>query len=89
VNRPKYRPYLMDLRRAARQNGIPLDVPWLGSDPGSSRRSCWTGRVHFLAVHGFFALLERKKYKLHVRVMLSIVSRLRVVPGVQGAAVAG
>jgi len=25
----------------------------------------------FLGVHGFFAYLERKKYKLHVRVMLS------------------
>ena len=29
------------------------------------------GHGSFLGVHGFFAFLERKKYKLHVRVMLS------------------
>jgi len=74
-NRPKYRTWFTDLKRHAKALNIPLDVPWqdltadqqeilLYGDKGKSG----TG---FVGVYGFFAEMERKKYKLHVRVMLS------------------
>ena len=68
--RPKYRPYQTELKRAAVLYGIPLDVPWYLLTP-AQQIIVLGGQGSFLGVHGFFALLERKKYKLHVRVMLS------------------
>jgi excinuclease ABC subunit A len=68
--RPKYRPYQSELRKAAMQHGIPLDTPWRELTP-VQQAFVLDGNGPFLGVHGFFAFLERKKYKLHVRVMLS------------------
>ena len=44
--------------------------------PGAScrkrrARPCCAAKAAFAGVYGFFAQMERKKYKLHVRVMLS------------------
>ncbi len=68
--RPKYRTYFTELKRAAKQHGIPMDVPWFDLTP-DQQSFVLDGHGDFLGVHGFFELLERKKYKLHVRVMLS------------------
>jgi excinuclease ABC subunit A len=68
--KPKYRPLFTDLKRFARQAAIPLDVPWHELDP-EHRRLVLEGQDRFLGVRGFFKYLERKKYKLHVRVFLS------------------
>jgi excinuclease ABC subunit A len=68
--RPKYRPYQTELKKAAQQHGIPLDVPWRELT-AAQQALVLDGHGAFLGVHGFFAFLERKKYKLHVRVMLS------------------
>ncbi len=70
--KPRYRSLLQELKRYARAKQIPLDVPYrqlstqhralvLQGDPASG----------FPGVKGFFDWLERKKYKLHVRVFLS------------------
>jgi excinuclease ABC subunit A len=68
--RPKYRPYQTELRRAAREQGIPLNVPWFDLT-AAQQAFVLDGKGPFLGVYGFFQLMERKKYKLHVRVMLS------------------
>jgi excinuclease ABC subunit A len=68
--KPKYRPLFADLRRHAKQAGIPLDVPWVELDP-EHQQLVLNGEGRFLGVRGFFNHLERKKYKLHVRVFLS------------------
>ena len=68
--KPKYRPLFTDLKRFARQAGIPLDVPW-NELSGEQQRLVVDGEGRFIGVRGFFAYLERKKYKLHVRVFLS------------------
>jgi excinuclease ABC subunit A len=68
--KPKYRPFLTDLKRYAKQEGIPLDVPWTELDE-EQKRLVLDGEGRYLGVRGFFHLLERKKYKLHVRVFLS------------------
>ena len=68
--KPKYRTLFTELKRFARQAGIPLDVPWYDLD-AEHRRLITDGDGEFGGVRGFFKHLERKKYKLHVRVFLS------------------
>ena len=68
--KPKYRTLFTELKRFAKQANIPLDVPWAELDP-EQRRMVVEGEGKFLGIRGFFNYLERKKYKLHVRVFLS------------------
>ena len=68
--KPKYRPLFTDLKRYAKAAGIPLDMAWI--DLAEEHRNLvLNGDGKFLGVRGFFNHLERKKYKLHVRVFLS------------------
>ena len=68
--KPKYRPLFTELKRFARPLEIPLDVPWFEIDP-ERRKLVVNGEGRFPGIRGFFQHLERKKYKLHVRVFLS------------------
>jgi excinuclease ABC subunit A len=68
--KPKYKPLFTELKRYARQADIPMDVPWFELDP-EHQRIVIQGEGKFPGVRGFFQHLERKKYKLHVRVFLS------------------
>jgi len=68
--KPKYRPLFTDLKRYAKAAGVPLDMAWI--DLAEEHKNLvLNGDGKFLGVRGFFAHLERKKYKLHVRVFLS------------------
>jgi excinuclease ABC subunit A len=69
-NRPKYRPWFLELKKLAPELGVPLDVPWHDM-PEAAREIVLRGKGGFAGIFGFFAQMERKKYKLHVRVMLS------------------
>jgi len=72
---PSYRECQDDLMRFAKRRGIPTDVPWrrLGREAqrwvfegeGDWDRNVWYG------VRRFFAWLETKAYKMHIRVLLS------------------
>jgi excinuclease ABC subunit A len=68
--KPKYRPLGTEMRRVARLAGIPLDVPWANLKK-QQQHLILEGDGKWLGVRGFFAHLEKKKYKLHVRVFLS------------------
>ena len=72
--RPKYRPWFADLKKHAAELGVPMNVPWREL-PEAARETVLRGNNQrvpgFVGVYGFFAQMERKKYKLHVRVMLS------------------
>jgi excinuclease ABC subunit A len=68
--KPKYRSLFTELKRFARQARIPLDEPWYELDE-EHRRLIIDGGRDFDGIRGFFQYLERKKYKLHVRVFLS------------------
>ncbi len=68
--KPKYRPLATEMRRYAKERNIPLDVPWSQLAP-EIQQVIIEGEGRFHGVRGFFAHLERKKYKLHVRVFLS------------------
>jgi excinuclease ABC subunit A len=68
--KPHYRSSLTLLRRAARQHPVRLDVPWRDLTD-EERRFIVEGDGEYEGVRGFFRRLERKKYKVHVRVFLS------------------
>ncbi len=81
--RPKYRPYFTELKRAAKQHGIPLNVPWYDMTL-DQQAFVLEGHGSFVGVHGFFEQMERKKYKLHVRVMLSKYRGYALCPECKG-----
>ncbi len=82
--KPKYRLLFTDLKRYAKQAGIPLDVPWADLED-EHRNLVLSGEGKFLGVRGFFAYLERKKYKLHVRVFLSRYRGYSLCPECNGS----
>ena len=73
--KPKYRsPWHAEMKRAAKAEGIPLDVPWYDLTEAQQRflfEGRGSGPNGWPGIRGFFDELERKKYKLHVRVFLS------------------
>ena len=68
--KPHYRSHLGDFKRAAKAQGIRLDVPWQDLT-AEERAFVVDGGEGTDGVRGFFRWLERKKYKVHVRVFLS------------------
>ena len=76
---PKYRPFHGEMIRAAKSAAIPTDVPWYDLDPPQQERFR-EGHGTCPGIRGFFAALERKKYKLHVRVFLSSTAATRSAP---------
>jgi excinuclease ABC subunit A len=90
-SKPHYRTQLAELKRAARKKGTRLDVPW--SDLTDEERkfvvdgdpSTGSGQVDYEGIRGFFRWLERKKYKVHVRVFLSRYRGYLACPDCGGA----
>ena len=83
-NKPKYRPMFLEMKRFAKQMEIPLDAPWAALDP-EQQEQILVGDRKFLGVRGFFEYLERKKYKLHVRVFLSRYRGYSICPDCRGS----
>jgi excinuclease ABC subunit A len=70
--KPRYRVLFQEAKKWARERGIPTNVPWRQLT-AEQRRLILDGdpENEYEGVKGFFTWLERKKYKLHVRVFLS------------------
>ena len=81
--KPKYKPLGAEMKRYARAAGIPLDVPWQDLTP-AQQNYILKGDDKWWGVRGFFDYLERKKYKLHVRVFLSRYRGYSVCPDCSG-----
>ncbi len=67
---PKYREWNEILVKSAKTLGVRVDVPFAGLNPDEVAIVV-DGSGSFPGLRGFFRLLERKTYKLHVRVFLS------------------
>ncbi len=59
-----------DLMKFCWKEGIPTDVPF-EELPAEAKEKIFNGTDDFYGVKGFFAWLEEKRYKTHVRVFLS------------------
>ena len=88
--KPRYRQLAMDMRKFARAKGIPLDVPFRELT-AAQRHAIMDGDKgeDYTGVKGFFDWLERKKYKLHVRVFLSRYRGYATLSGLPRDALAG
>ncbi len=83
-NKPKYRSLFTEMKRFAKQEEIPLDMPWAELD-AEQQELILDGDGKFLGVRGFFQYLERKKYKLHIRVFLSRYRGYSTCPECRGS----
>jgi len=82
--KPKYRsPWHANMRAAAKAAKIPLDVPWYDLTE-AQQNFLFDGNAAWPGIRGFFAELERKKYKLHVRVFLSKYRGYATCPDCRG-----
>ena len=83
-SKPHYRAQLAELKRAARKGSVRLDVPW--SDLSDEEKAyVIEGNGDYEGIRGFFRWLERKKYKVHVRVFLSRYRGYLACPDCSGA----
>ena len=83
-NSPAYEGRYRRLYRACQERGVPLDVPWEELRE-EDRRWIWSGRGPFSSIERFFAWLERKKYRVHVRVLLARYRAYDPCPDCAGA----
>jgi excinuclease ABC subunit A len=84
---PKYRPFHGEMVRFAKSAAIPTDVPWFDLET-AQQELLWegprSGQASYPGIRGFFAALDRKKYKLHVRVFLSKYRGYALCPDCRG-----
>src|SRR5881396_1333269 len=83
-SKPHYRAQLADLKRASRKAKIRLDVSW-AELTDAEKHFVVEGGDDYEGVRGFFRWLERKKYKVHVRVFLSRYRGYLTCPDCGGA----
>ncbi|HEY0513233.1 MAG TPA: excinuclease ABC subunit UvrA [Thermoanaerobaculia bacterium] len=69
-NTPAYEELYDELLAACRKRKIPLDVPW-AELPEKDREWIWSGANNPASLDDFFAWLEQRTYKVHVRVLLA------------------
>ena len=82
--KPHYRAQLAELKRAAKIKSVRLDVPWADLTAEEIAFVMDGDGDGFEGVRGFFRWLERKKYKVHVRVFLSRYRGYLTCPDCQG-----
>jgi excinuclease ABC subunit A len=81
--KPHYRAAMAQLKRCAKSGPVRLDVPWRDLTD-AERDFVIDGGGDYDGVQGFFRRLERKKYKVHVRVFLSRYRGYLVCPECHG-----
>ena len=87
-SKPHYRAQLAELKKAARSRKIRLDVPWSSLSVEEQQFVIDGGPADgadYPGIRGFFRWLERKKYKVHVRVFLSRYRGYLTCPDCGGA----
>ncbi len=83
-SKPHYRAQLAELKRIAKKR-VRLDVPWKDLTDEEKRFVIEGDGASWEGVKGFFRWLERKKYKVHVRVFLSRYRGYLTCPECNGA----
>ncbi len=79
----KYRPHHAEMIKAAKAAGVPTNIPWYDLTP-AQQQIIEDGTGTFSGIRGFFAELDQKKYKLHVRVFLSKYRGYATCPDCRG-----
>lgn len=82
-NSPSYEELYPKLFRACKERGVPLDVPWQDLD-ADTITWLWSGHGSHSNLDGFFRYLEKRIYKMHVRVLLSRYRAYETCPRCDG-----
>lgn len=83
--KPHYRSQLAELKRVARRHKVRLDVPWNELSDEEKHFVVEGNDDDYHGIRGFFRWLDRKKYKVHVRVFLSRYRGYLTCPDCGGA----
>ncbi len=83
-NSPAYESAYDDLKAVSRRNKLRWTVPWNELTP-RERGVVWKGSGEWYGVEGLFKYLEKKRYKVHVRVLLSRYRGYSPCPACGGA----
>jgi excinuclease ABC subunit A len=84
--KPKFRGLQQEMKKYARAKGIPTDVQYRDlSTEQRARILDGDPAAGYPGIKGFFNWLERKKYKLHIRVFLSRYRGYAICPECNGA----
>ena len=83
--KPHYRSQLAGLKRAARNGAVRLTAPWRDLTDKERRFVVEGDGGSYTGIKGFFSRLERKKYKVHVRVFLSRYRGYVICPDCKGS----
>lgn len=67
---PKHSKHQIDLVTAARERGIPLNVPY-AELTSEQRDFVWNGSGRFKGIRGFFRMVEENNYKMHYRILMA------------------
>jgi len=87
-SKPHYRAQLAELKKAARKRNVRMDVPWAELTDAEKEfviGGSTDADEGYSGIRGFFRWLERKKYKVHVRVFLSRYRGYLTCPDCGGA----
>ncbi len=81
--RPTLRWWKQQLIKGAKLSGINVDIPY-EKLPDEHKKLIFNGNQYFYGINDFFEELERKKYKVHVRVFLSKIRKPQLCPVCRG-----
>lgn len=76
---PTYRWWKQQMIRGAKRSGINIQKPYIELSE-KEREMIRKGNEHFYGIDDFFSELENKRYKLHIRVLLSRYRKAVVCP---------
>ena len=69
-NSPAYEKHYGRLFAACDEEGVPTDVPWQELSE-EDQEWVWSGRGRFTSLDKFFSWVERRSYRVHMRVLLA------------------
>jgi excinuclease ABC subunit A len=80
-----YRAQLAELKRAARPAGVSVDIAWKDLNDDEKQFIIEGDGRDYEGIRGFFRWLDKKKYKVHIRVFLSRYRGYLTCPDCGGA----
>jgi excinuclease ABC subunit A len=81
--KPMLKWWKQQLLKGAKLTGIDINIPYKDL-PEEHKKLIFTGNENFYGLNDFFEELEKKRYKLHVRVFLSRIRKPLLCPACKG-----